>query len=247
MAVCAAGHMINTDSRRFPENNADFCKRCGAKTVTACATCGAGIPGPEGRGSFTIPKFCKSCGAAFPWKIAADEAKPERKSAIRERTTLAEENIADVLRAIPRGLRELAAEHRHRGRLPFEVKDEYDLQDFVRALLQMWYPKAVKPEEPIPTVGGKGGRVDFVLDGLKWLIELKVFRDETDWKATMFSDITSKIERYGKDPRCDVLFVLIYDPNRAFRSAVAVEHELSAERTIGDRKFRVHVIVTPQA
>ena len=159
---------------------------------------------------------------------------------------IVEEELTTFLRAIPRGLRELAPEHRRSGGQPFVVENESDLQDFLRAFLRMRYPESLKPEEWTPSTAGKGGRVDFVLGGLKCFVELKVFRSEADWRTTMLPDITSKIERYGQDPRCGTLYVLIYDPQLAFRAAAMVEVEMSKERTIGDRRFNVQVVVTPK-
>ncbi len=157
-----------------------------------------------------------------------------------------DEDLAVFLRAIPRGLRELAPGHRREGRQPFVVTDEYDLQDFVRAYLRMRFPKSLKPEESMPSVSSKGGRVDFVVGELQCFVELKVFQSEPHWRTTMMPDITSKIERYGQDARCDVLYVLVYDPNQAFRAAAATEVEMSKERVIGDKRFRVQLVVTPQ-
>lgn len=51
---------------------------------------------------------------------------------------------------------------RRRNRTPFEVKDEYDVQDILEALLRVHFDD-VRPEEPNPTISGQSSRVDFFL------------------------------------------------------------------------------------
>jgi hypothetical protein len=160
---------------------------------------------------------------------------------------VSEEDIVAFLRSIPRGLRELDDKHRRSGAEPFVVENEYDVQDFVRAYLRMRFPERLKFEESTPSTAGKGGRVDFLLEEHRYLIELKVFQNESHWKSTMFNDITAKFERYGNDTRCDVLFIFIYDPERQFRAAAQAETELSSDRVSSKgRRYRTRIVVAPQ-
>ena len=156
------------------------------------------------------------------------------------------ENIEIVLRGLPRALRELDAEHRRHGANPFLVENEYDLQDFVRAMFRMLYPESLRSEEATPSLSEAGGRVDFLIDEMGCFIELKVFRSESDWKTKMLPDIASKLERYGRDPRCQILYVLIYDIKQKFRQAASFEENMSNRRTIVEKTFEVRFIVTPQ-
>ncbi|MGA8533503.1 MAG: DUF2321 domain-containing protein [Candidatus Tumulicola sp.] len=169
----------------------------------------------------------------------------ERPVNLQKPVRIALDEVEDFLRAVPRGVRELAAEHRYNGRPPFVVNDEYDLQDFVRAFLKMRFPKATF-ENSVGKVAGQSGRVDFALGDEKVFVELKVFRSEADWKKTMLPDLTSKIERYARDPKCETFFILVYDPEQRFRDAAAAEAELSGPRTIASKEINVRLIVTPQ-
>jgi hypothetical protein len=155
------------------------------------------------------------------------------------------DDVADFLRAVPRGLRELSSEHRYDGRPTLPMNDEYDLQDFVRAFLKMRYAKATF-EDAVGKVAGQGGRVDFALGDEKIFVELKVFKSEADWKKSMLPDISSKIERYSRDPKCEVIFFLVYDPGQKFRDARSAEADLSGLRTISGKDIEVRLIVTPQ-
>ena len=49
---------------------------------------------------------------------------------------------------------------RHQNRPGLEIKDEYDVQDLVRALLCVWFDD-VMSEEWTPSYSGKCFRIDF--------------------------------------------------------------------------------------
>ncbi|HUW13292.1 MAG TPA: DUF2321 domain-containing protein, partial [Anaerolineae bacterium] len=75
--VCLNGHPVNDMVRAAPERNMDFCKECGARTITACQHCKAAIqgeyhvPGVFALGfPYSPPAFCHNCGAAYPWTEA---------------------------------------------------------------------------------------------------------------------------------------------------------------------------------
>jgi hypothetical protein len=156
------------------------------------------------------------------------------------------EDIIEYMRAVPRGLRELKQDNRYNKR-PYsvvEIKDEYDLQDFVRAFLKMRFPRATV-ENTVSKVAGVGGRVDFSLGDEKVFIELKVLKDEKDWGG-MLKDITSKFERYSKDQDCDDIIVFVYDPDACFRDAHTAEADITQHRSIGGREFDTYLVVAPK-
>jgi len=75
--VCENGHKITGCYTKAPEDRAEFCKKCGAKTIIACPYCHKKIPGDELRGdwrgiwnpvnSLDVPCYCTSCGKPYPW------------------------------------------------------------------------------------------------------------------------------------------------------------------------------------
>ncbi|MDD3976399.1 MAG: TIGR02391 family protein [Candidatus ainarchaeum sp.] len=71
MQVCINGHKINGMTSRHPENNKDFCPKCGAKTIDSCPRCGALIDGDIIVSAAHFPKsvydYCGECGKPFPW------------------------------------------------------------------------------------------------------------------------------------------------------------------------------------
>ena len=99
--LCLNGHLITGDIENEPEKTSKFCRECGAATVRACPECGASIRGDhiyEGTIAWmTVPSYCHSCGAAYPWTIAKIAAAKEHAAEIEgldeaERKQLQEDN-----------------------------------------------------------------------------------------------------------------------------------------------------------
>lgn len=78
---------------------------------------------------------------------------------------------------LPRVAAQLA--RRHGGRAPFELQDEYDVQDLFRALLQIAFDD-VRSEEPTPSHAGSSTRIDFMLANEGVMIEIKMTRPGLD-------------------------------------------------------------------
>ncbi len=195
----------------------------------------------------TDPTAVPLIGHAAPSTPTPTNAAPETVTTTPPVPTLkdVEERLVRIFRATPRGIREIAPEHRYDGRKTLEVNDEFDLQDLLRAFLRMEFPDLIH-EDPLPKVASSSGRIDFAVRGKKIYIELKVFKSESHWNSTMSKDIASKIERYGRSHECDLLIFFIYDPKQAMREAASIEKDLTNERTIDDKAFRTRVVVAPQ-
>jgi hypothetical protein len=61
---------------------------------------------------------------------------------------------------------------RHDDRTTLEVTDEYDVQDFLHALLRVFFTD-IRPEEWTPSYAGQSSRVDFLLKPEQILVEVK--------------------------------------------------------------------------
>lgn len=80
MLVCESGHVL-TDCLECSSDDSKFCDKCGARTISACPSCGAKIRGDLiDSGVVCIgftpvaPKYCPECGEPFPWTVASIEA-----------------------------------------------------------------------------------------------------------------------------------------------------------------------------
>lgn len=105
--ICLNGHVVNDSFGKYPENNSDYCRDCGAKTITNCPTCNASIRG-SGYGmvviDFDFPSYCEKCGKPFPWTDAAIKAAKDLTQELElspeEKTSLTE-TIEDLVKDSP--------------------------------------------------------------------------------------------------------------------------------------------------
>jgi hypothetical protein len=112
--VCLNGHVINWSSQTYPQHNANFCKKCGAKTINACPKCDANIRGEyhaPGIISFSSaeappPSYCINCGAAYPWtktKLdAANELVLELESLTEDEKKTLKDSLDDLVKDTPK-------------------------------------------------------------------------------------------------------------------------------------------------
>ncbi|RUL84038.1 hypothetical protein TsocGM_21085 [Tautonia sociabilis] len=129
---------------------------------------------------------------------------------------------------------------RHSNRTTIEFKDEYDVQDAMRALLYLHFAD-VRPEEWTPSYGGKSTRMDFLLKREQVVVEVKMTRKGLDQKE-LIVQLTEDKERYRSHPDCRALVCFIYDPTSVCENPAALESDLSDT----EGAFRVSVIVVPQ-
>ena len=108
--ICLNGHPINDSMTTHPEDNKEFCDKCGSKTITICRNCKAQIQGRMegylGLSEYTAPAFCYNCGKAFPWteaKIqAAHDLAQELEDISEDEKRMLSESIDDLVKDTPR-------------------------------------------------------------------------------------------------------------------------------------------------
>jgi len=92
--ICPNGHVANAHAATCPENNQEFCDRCGEKTITECLACKQPIRGrplnDPGGYRYQPPAFCHNCGNAFSWterkqRAAIDLFREENQSSEDQR------------------------------------------------------------------------------------------------------------------------------------------------------------------
>lgn len=116
--ICLNGHVITTSADSDPDLCERFCSRCGVETTTACRKCDAPIRGYyDAAGSVTVtssyslPRFCHSCGQAYPWTAArlsaAEELADELDDLSLEERELLKKSLAELVHDTPAA--ELAA------------------------------------------------------------------------------------------------------------------------------------------
>lgn len=106
-----------------------------------------------------------------------------------------------------------------------QIKNEYDVQKLLRALLETRFSD-VRDEEPTPSQAGKSARADFLLRGEEIIVETKMTRDGLS-DGKLGDELIVDIERYRKHPHCRALFCFVYDPEHRLESPAGLENDLS--------------------
>jgi|WetSurMetagenome_2_1015567.scaffolds.fasta_scaffold05177_3 hypothetical protein len=99
--------------------------------------------------------------------------------------------------------------NRHDNRPTLLIKDEYDVQDLLRAILKEHFDD-VRDEDYVSSYAGSNSRVDFVLKNEKVVIEVKMTNDKLKDKE-VGSQLLIDIGRYKNHPDCKLLVLFIYD------------------------------------
>ena len=100
--------------------------------------------------------------------------------------------------------------NRHDNRNTIDVNDEYDVQDLLFAILQMFF-KDIRKEEWTPSYAGNSSRVDFLLKEEKTVIEVKKTRSTMKDKD-LGEQLIIDIAKYKSHPDCKTLICFVYDP-----------------------------------
>ena len=214
MQVCRNGHVITDLLHTYPDRGLSHCDRCGAATLDGCATCGLEIPGavhvpglvPVGR--LQPPEFCSACGAPFPWSRKAELGMPSDPLA----------NLERLLRRLPRVIRQLRS--RHGNRPPFQVADERDLEDLLRALLPIYFDD-IRPETRTPGYSS-GNRTDFRFkpEGIALTIKRAPSRD---CEKQLGEQLQEDVIHYEREGTCKTLVAFIHDPEGFLREPAPLE------------------------
>ena len=114
---------------------------------------------------------------------------------------------------------------RHGGRETLDINDEYDVQDLLHALLQLYFDD-IRAEEWTPSYAGSAARVDFLLKNEKTVIEVKKTRQGLADKE-VGNQLIEDIERYKVHPDCEKLVCFVYDPEGRIGNPNGVMNDLN--------------------
>lgn len=151
-----------------------------------------------------------------------------------------DEKMVELLcRRLPQAARILANRSRN-GKSPYEIRDEYDVQDLLHALLRAYLKYSVQ-EDPLPKIAGaKSSRVDISIQELGVLIEVKYVHGPEDQKR-LFEEYSQDLVLYAQWPHLKTLMYLIYNSSD-LRDAEAFE-KLTSFQEIGGKRFDVRVVL----
>lgn len=113
---------------------------------------------------------------------------------------------------------------RHSKRNTIEIKDEYDVQNLLHALLKLYFDD-VRPEEWTPSYAGGAVRTDFLIPEINTIIEVKKTREYMTDK-TVGEELIIDIEKYQNHPDCDKIYCFVYDPDRKLKNPAGIKKDL---------------------
>ena len=237
-AVCLNGHQI-TDRLGTALRQTAYCSECGAKGISECPSCKHPIRGYYHADGVidlsshrtSIPKNCENCGAPYPWREQLEQREARKGSS----TPL--QQVERLLKRFHIIVRQLRA--RHEGRETISVKDEYDVQDLLHALLKVDFDD-VRPEEWTPSYAGKSSRMDFLLKAENIVIETKMTRKGVADKE-IGDQLIVDVARYKEHPGCKTLVCFVYDPDGYIRNASGLKTDLESRQ----KSLKVVVVITP--
>lgn len=128
---------------------------------------------------------------------------------------------------------------RHNQRQPFDIHDEYDVQDLFHAMLIPFFSD-IRPEEVVPSYAGGHTRIDFLLKAENIVVEIKKTRASLTTREVGNQLIIDK-DHYLNHPNCKTFIAFVYDPDRLISNPRGLERDLS--RT--DRGLQMRVIIAP--
>jgi hypothetical protein len=129
---------------------------------------------------------------------------------------------------------------RQREREPFIIRDEYDVQDLLYGLLQIYF-EDIRPEEYCPSYAGTSARIDFYLKKEQITIEAKM-ASEKHRRRQIAKELILDKEYYRKKEKVRVLYCLVYDPDEVITNPRGFESDLNEKR----EDFEAKVFVVPR-
>jgi hypothetical protein len=124
-----------------------------------------------------------------------------------------------------------------RGRPGIPIKDEYDLQRVLHALLRL-ETDDVEPEETTPRRAGGSYRIDFVLRREQVAIEVKMTRASLSAKDVR-SQLVDDMFGYRGQVNVAALIAVVYDPHRRIDNPAGFELDINSD----DPDLLVRVVV----
>jgi hypothetical protein len=119
----------------------------------------------------------------------------------------------------------LKLKSRHAQRSPFEINDEYDVQNLLAAMLETRFDD-VRNEDWTPSYAGKASRTDFLLKREQIVVEAKMTRHGLN-DGKLSDELIIDTERYKMHPGCKALFCFVYDPEHRLKNPNGIEADLS--------------------
>ena len=130
---------------------------------------------------------------------------------------------------------------RRKGHSPYELKDEYDVQDILYVIIKSVFPSLID-EDSIAKTGAKNSRIDFILREENILIEVKMIKANDTNEINFIEQLKIDFESYHECPWLKKLFCFVYDPYRKTKD-VNNFYRLNGDREKQTHKYNIEIIV----
>jgi hypothetical protein len=131
-------------------------------------------------------------------------------------------------------------QERHEKRATLEIKDEYDVQDFLHSLLRIHFDD-IRSEQWTPSYAGNASRMDFLLKSDQIVVEAKITRSGRA-NREIANELTIDAARYRTHQDCKILVCLVYDASGFIKNPRGFEADLAQ---LSDSRLEVRPIVAP--
>jgi REase_DpnII-MboI len=149
-------------------------------------------------------------------------------------------NLLNLLSRFHKIAQAIRDRRKGKGRDTILIQDEYDVQDLLYGLLQIYFDD-VRKEDYSPSSAGANTRLDFVLKREKIILEIKITSESLPLKK-LGEDLYIDIGRYKAYPDCNNLVIFIYDKGDFIRNKIGFIYDLENQST---PTFKVTAIINP--
>jgi len=131
---------------------------------------------------------------------------------------------------------------RRRNKTPYSIKDEYDVQNLLHALLRLDFDD-VRKEDWVPSYAGGTSRIDLVLKNEGILVEVK--KTSASLKEEQIGkQLIVDVAKYKEYKGVNTLVCFIYDPEQWIENPKGLENDL---KKLSTKKLNVEVFVYPSS
>ena len=183
------------------------------------------------QGGRVIPNGGQIQQSMSPLKLGAPKAQITPNSV--------EELLSILVRGLPRAM--LPLSHRRKGSAALSFRTEYDVQDWLHALMRPWVSD-IRSEEFTPSYAGSSTRMDFLLPTHSTVVETKIVRDAGHAKK-IGDELVIDIAHYRAHPNCEFLWCVIYDPEKLIKNVGGLVSDLEGTHENKSGLVRVTVVV----
>ena len=133
-----------------------------------------------------------------------------------------------------------ALHDRHKNKNPFQVEDEYDVQDLIYVMLLPHF-EDLRREEVAPSFAGRAARIDFLLRDEKIVLEIKMTREGLGLKEIR-SQLIEDMFSYRTHTDYKVFVAFVYDPTRKIENPEGVKKDLEKEMSTDTYNVKVNIV-----